>query len=60
MCGDACIAVSLAGSLFFQSPTGARAVKVLLYLLVTMAPFAIVAPVLGPALDRRRAAAGCS
>jgi MFS family permease len=42
----------LAGSLFFQSPTSAARGKVLLYLVITMAPFAIVAPVLGPALDR--------
>jgi len=54
MCGDACIAASLAGSLFFSSPTDASRGKVLLYLLVTMLPFAIVAPVLGPALDYRR------
>jgi Major Facilitator Superfamily len=54
VCGDACLTVSLAGSLFFQSPTSAARGKVLLYLLLTMAPFAIVAPVLGPALDRSR------
>ena len=42
--GDACLTVSLAGSLFFQSPTTAARGKVLLYLLLTMAPFAIVAP----------------
>jgi MFS family permease len=54
VCGDACITISLAGSLFFQSPTHAARDKVLLYLLLTMAPFAIVAPVLGPALDRLR------
>ncbi len=52
VCGDACLTVSLAGSLFFQSPTDAARGKVLLYLLLTMAPFAVVAPVLGPALDR--------
>ncbi len=52
--GDACLTVSLAGSLFFQSPTGEAREKVLLYLLLTMAPFAIVAPVLGPAIDRSR------
>jgi hypothetical protein len=50
--GDTAIALSLAGSLFFDiSPQAARG-KVALYLLLTMAPFAIVAPVLGPALDR--------
>jgi MFS family permease len=52
--GDACLTVSLAGSLFFQNPTGAARGKVLLYLLLTMAPFAIVAPVLGPIIDRSR------
>ncbi len=54
VCGDACLTVSLAGSLFFQSPTSAARGKVLLYLLITMAPFAIVAPILGPALDRTK------
>jgi MFS family permease len=50
--GDAAVAISLAGSLFFDiSPQAARG-KVALYLLLTMAPFAIVAPFLGPALDR--------
>ena len=48
--GDACLTVSLAGSLFFQNPAGAAREKVLLYLALTMAPFAIVAPILGPAL----------
>jgi len=54
MCGDAAIAASLAGSLFFSSPTDSSRGKVLLYLLITMLPFAVVAPVLGPALDYRR------
>ncbi len=54
MCADACIAASLAGSLFFAKPgSGARG-SILLYLLLTMAPFAVVAPVIGPALDRMR------
>jgi MFS family permease len=54
VCGDACLTVSLAGSIFFQTPTSAARGKVLLFLLITMAPFAIVAPVLGPALDRSK------
>src|SRR5262245_10117386 len=54
MCGDAAIAASLAGSLFFSTPTSSSREKVLLYLLITMLPFAIVAPILGPALDYRR------
>jgi MFS family permease len=52
MAGDAMIAVSLAGTLFFAAATGAQRGNVALYLLVTMAPFAVLAPVIGPALDR--------
>ncbi len=54
--GDTIFAVSLAGSLFFSiSPMEAKD-KVLLYLLLTMAPFAVVAPALGPLIDRSRGA----
>lgn len=52
--GDVFVTVSLAGTLFFDASTSAARPKVMLYLLVTMAPFAVVAPVLGPALDRSR------
>jgi hypothetical protein len=52
VCADACVAASLAGSLFFAQPTNAARGDILLFLLLTMAPFAIVAPVMGPALDR--------
>ena len=52
MAGDAMIAVSLAGTLFFAAASGAQRGNVALYLLVTMAPFAVLAPVIGPALDR--------
>ena len=51
---DACVTVALAGHLFFEVPTGQAQSRVALYLLVTMAPFAVVAPVLGPLLDRFR------
>ncbi len=51
MAGDTMVTVSLAGSLFFSvSPTEAKS-KVLLYLLITIAPFAVVSPVLGPLID---------
>ncbi|CAB4923084.1 unannotated protein [freshwater metagenome] len=50
--GDAMIAVSLAGTLFFAASSDAQRGNVALYLLVTMAPFAVVAPLLGPLLDR--------
>jgi MFS family permease len=46
------IAVSLAGTLFFAAPTDAQRGNVALYLLVTMAPFVLLAPVIGPVLDR--------
>ena len=49
MAGDAMIAVSLAGTLFFAATTDAQRGNVALYLLVTMAPFAVLAPVIGPA-----------
>lgn len=52
MAGDAMIAVSLAGTLFFAATADAQRTNVALYLLVTMAPFAVVAPVIGPLLDR--------
>ncbi|HZB22064.1 MAG TPA: MFS transporter [Blastococcus sp.] len=52
MAGDAMIAVSLAGTLFFAAAADAQRANVALYLLVTMAPFAVLAPVIGPALDR--------
>jgi hypothetical protein len=52
--GDTLVTMALAGSLFFSiSPSAARG-RVALYLLLTMAPFAVVAPWLGPVLDRRR------
>ncbi len=54
--GDALLTVSLAGSLFFRvSPHEARG-KVILFLLLTVAPFAVVAPLLGPIIDRSRGA----
>ncbi len=54
--GDTLFAVSLAGSLFFSiSPTAAKD-KVILYLILTMGPFAVVAPALGPIIDRSRGA----
>ena len=50
--GDAVIAIALAGSLFFDISPGAARTKVALYLLFTMLPFTIVAPLVGPAIDR--------
>lgn len=54
VCGDLFVTIALADSLFFSIRADAARSKVLLYLLLTMAPFAIVAPVVGPLLDRSR------
>jgi MFS family permease len=50
--GDAAVAISLAGSLFFQVPSGEARDQVALFLGLTMLPFAVVAPLIGPFLDR--------
>ncbi len=50
---DAAMAVALANTLFFSAAsTDSSKGKVALYLLITVAPFALLAPVIGPALDR--------
>lgn len=52
--GEAVMAVALADSLFLSiSPDAARS-KVLLFLAMSMAPFAVIAPLIGPAVDRMR------
>jgi MFS family permease len=51
---DAVLAVALAGTLFFAATTGESKGSVAAYLLVTIAPFAVLAPVIGPLLDRIR------
>ncbi len=51
---DSYVTVSLAGSLFFSLSPEASRQQVLLYLLVTMAPLAVLAPLVGPAVDRFR------
>lgn len=52
--GDAALTVALAGSLFFSVPTGEARGRVALYLLITMVPFALLAPLIGPMLDKFR------
>src|SRR4051794_16072192 len=50
--GDAAVAIALAGTLFFQVPSGEARGQVALFLGLTMLPFAVVAPLIGPFLDR--------
>ncbi|MFI5894348.1 MFS transporter [Actinoplanes sp. NPDC051513] len=52
--GDTLIAIGLAGTIFFNVPLGEARSKVALYLLITMIPFALLAPVVGPLLDHFR------
>jgi MFS family permease len=52
--GDTLVTIGLAGTIFFNVPTGEARGRVALYLLVTMVPFALLAPVVGPVLDRFR------
>ncbi len=58
--GDVMITVALASTVFFSVPTDEARGRVALYLAITMAPFTVLAPVVGPLLDRlphgRRAA----
>ncbi|KKZ74674.1 MFS transporter [Streptomyces showdoensis] len=58
--GDVMITVALATTVFFAVPTDEARGRVALYLGITMLPFTLLAPVIGPLLDRiphgRRAA----
>ncbi len=50
--GDAFVAVALAGTLFFSASVDQARGRVALALLITIAPFAVLAPFIGPLLDR--------
>ncbi|MFI6206910.1 MFS transporter [Streptomyces sp. NPDC051041] len=50
--GDVMITVALASTVFFSVPTDEARGRVALYLAITMAPFTLLAPVIGPLLDR--------
>ncbi|MFE9678452.1 MFS transporter [Streptomyces sp. NPDC006259] len=58
--GDVMITIALASTVFFSVPTDEARGRVALYLAITMAPFTLLAPVIGPLLDKlphgRRAA----
>lgn len=52
--GDTLVTMGLATTVFFQAPVGEARSRVALYLFITMVPFAILAPIVGPVLDRFR------
>jgi MFS family permease len=52
--GDAFVAVALAGTVFFNTSLHEARSQVVLYLVLTVAPFALLAPFIGPMLDRVR------
>ena len=49
---DTLVAMALAGTLFFDVPSTEARDKVALYLLITLAPFAVIGPFLGAAYAR--------
>ncbi len=54
MAGDAAMVVALADSFFFSVDPNAAQGRVLLFLVVSFAPFLVVAPLIGPVIDRIR------
>ena len=52
--GDALVAIALAGSIFFDVSAKAAESRVALSLALTVAPFLIVGPLLGPLVERAR------
>jgi MFS family permease len=49
---DAFVTVALAGTIFFSTSVDQARGRVVLFLVITMAPFALLAPFIGPGLDR--------
>ena len=56
MGGDAAMIVALADSLFFNIDLDAARSRVMLFLVLSFAPFLVIAPLIGPLIDR---VAGC-
>lgn len=54
MAGEATLVVALADSFFFDVDLDAARSRILLFLLVSFAPFLVVAPLVGPFIDRLR------
>lgn len=54
--GDALVAIALSGTLFFNVSVDQARSKIGLYLLLTMAPFSLLSPVIGPFMDRHAGA----
>ena len=50
--GDTLVAMALAGTLFFDVPSTEARDNVALYLLITLAPFAVIGPFLGAVYER--------
>jgi hypothetical protein len=50
--GDAAMIIALANSLFFNIDPSAARSRVLLFLVVSFAPFLVIAPLIGPVIDR--------
>jgi hypothetical protein len=55
---ETCFTISLAGSIFFSVSADAARPRVLLFLVITLAPFLVMAPLVGPVIDRVRGGIG--
>ncbi len=51
---DAMVAASFAGAVFFSLPADDARLPVLRYLVITMLPFAVLSPLVGPLIDRMK------
>jgi hypothetical protein len=54
MAGEASMVVALADSFFFDVDPDAARSRILLFLLVSFTPFLVIAPIIGPVIDRVR------
>lgn len=54
--GDTLVTIALAGTLFFDVPSTEARDNVALYLLITLAPFAVIGPIIGALFERFPAA----
>lgn len=54
LAGDTFVTISLAGTLFFSISVHEARSRIILYLILTMLPFAVITPFLGPLIDKGR------
>ena len=55
---ETCFTISMAASIFFSVSADAARPRVLLFLVISLAPFLVMAPLVGPVIDRVRGGIG--